>query len=933
MSLLSRLFRQVPPPPKAVKKLDERIADLQRQSAEFIVGVALNGDEQALRVAAIEKLGVGETLFNLADDAGGHGAMQRAARRRVAQLIDSNALDFAEYCRRTSNASTILAVAAFCSDPARLQQAITSIHDPGLLSTLAVDGPSTKVRQLAAEAITDPAQLKQLLKDTRGKDKNVYRIIKHKCDALHAEEKAAAETQAHITTLCSALERHRRQPYDNLFEPTLEHLSSQWAAVAAQAPPDIRARAEQAIDHCRELVAQHAQAMADQAARARAIAKADGERHEVLDDLRSLLAALYEQRDENTDQQLSQYTDRWTAIDSYKSAGRADQTTFIALCKAITELPTLIAQLGSLSLQSGHFRDALPDADLAAHAQALRDTLRATSLLGDAIPAQASEAAAALQAWEQSRHDKQAAEANAVRQLSGLIRKAGGVLSDGKTGQAAGLRRAIEERLQALPAPPPHLSTQLQQLDEKLHLLQDWRSYAVAPKRIELIEQMEALIGSEDDPQVLADNIKRLQDEWKLISKGNTENTDAEWQRFHLAGQTAYQPCREHFAAQARAREENLEKRKALLSRLSDFVAEQNWEQADWREVARALRESRQQWRIHQPVERAPNKPLQEQFDALTSDLQSRLDTEFAKNAEEKKALIARVQDLLASEDSRQAIDEVKRLQLAWKNVGIVAREDDQKLWKEFRKHCDAVFARRQQQHTEYEAALEENSNKAIALCEEAEQVLALSGPELPEGAKKLSALRETFNTIGELPKASVRDLQNRFDRALERFEGKVAQQRVRDKAQAWDNLLDAGDKVRLYRLAGNAEQCAELKQAAQVFIDGVQHWPKGGLQAIRSELAKDGTTDIVANEAALRTLCIRAEILTDTPTPPADQQLRRDYQVQRLMQGMGQARGPVRDELDAMVLEWVGIGATSTPVYSELLARFNHCRNQHQNN
>lgn len=932
MTLLSRVFSPTPAPMKTV---DEKMADLRMESAEFIAGTALDGDEQAARIAAIEKLGVGEALFKLASVGDTTDlAMQRTAQQRIAQLIDSHALDFADFCRRVSNIETTLSVAALCSDSGHLRQAIAVVNDGELLRKLAIEGASTKVRQVAAEAIHDPAQLKQLLKEARGKDKNVYKIVRGKCDALLAQEKAAAETQASIAALCAALERHRHQPFDTLFVPTFEHHEAQWKLVASHAEPDIKTRVEQTIDQCRKIIAKHEQDMASQAALAAAIANANEHRQTLLGELRGMLAAIYaNETDSGLEQSLADYKARWTELANYKAASAADIAQFTQLTSAIAELATLIAQHGTPSQQAQHFADALPDADLVAQSRALKKTLAATSLLGDAVPVAATEAAASLQAWERSRHDKQAAEANAVHQVAGLIRKARGALNDGKIGPTVGMRRSIEEKLRALPTVPAQLSKQLQQLDEQLSLLQDWRSYAVAPKRIELIEQMEALIGSTERPQPLADTIKRLQDEWKLISKGSTEDTDAEWQRFHQAEQAAYQPCREYFAAQAKLRENNLNKRQALLTRLTDFVAAQNWEQTDWREVARALRESKQQWRNHQPVERAANKPLQESFDALTAGLQAKLETEFTKNTDEKKSLIAKAQRLLHNDDGRQAVEEVKRLQLAWKNVGLVA-QDDQKLWAEFREHCDAVFAKRQQAHADHLGALEENKRKAIALCEEAEQVLTLTGPDLLEGAKKLSALSELFEALGELPKAQARDLRMRFERALDRCEKSVAEQKTRNQAQAWNNLLDASGKIHEYRFALSINappaECEALQQAAQAFIESVPVWPKGGLQAIKSELAKTNTAaNIAANETALRTLCIRAEILTETTTPAEDQAFRRNYQLQRLQQSMGHARGSIKDELDAMVLEWIGVGATTTAVYTELLERFKSCRSK----
>jgi hypothetical protein len=102
--------------------------------------------------------------------------------------------------------------------------------------------------------------------------------------------------------------------------------------------------------------------------------------------------------------------------------------------------------------------------------------------------------------------------------------------------------------------------------------------------------------------------------------------------------------------------------------------------------------------------------------------------------------------------------------------------------------------------------------------------------------------------------------------------------------------------------------------------------WPKRGLETLKHSLAQSGNTDLAANELALRTLCVRAELLTETPTPDADQTLRREYQVKRLMQSMGQGiKG--EEGLDALTVEWLGVGPIEEEAYLQLLARFKACR------
>jgi hypothetical protein len=722
-------------------------------------------------------------------------------------------------------------------DEEELKGAIAA-QDAQAIARLVRQGTSTRVRQQAAEAVDDPAQLRQLIKDVRGgNDKSVYKILSRKRDAQLARSRQLEQLNAEITAVAAALERHSQRAYDPLFTPTLEQLQGRWNAVAADADGDVQQKTQLAIDRAREVIAQHLRQIAVEASRQLAAANAAAEaerRREVEEKAASIVAV---------------------------------------------------------------------------------------------------EQARALEEERKTQAEQQEARANALRQISGLIRKAHGALNEGSTSRAAGLRRAIEEKLSTAPPLPPYLTNQLQQLDKKLTELKDWKSFSVGPKRLELMEEMESLVGATLDPPVLADRIKSLQQEWRTLSKGAGENLEAEWQRFHDAAQKAYQPCREYFAAQAQLRQENLERRAALFERLAAFEAGQNWEQPNWRDVMTALRESKQLWRQHSPVERAAGKSVQERFEALTRSVQARLDAEFDRNIKAKRTIIERVQRLSGSEDSRKAIDEVKALQQQWKGVGLVPREQDQKLWEEFRQHCDAVFQKRQHEFAEYNSSLETNKSKALAMCAQLEEIAARSGPELLAGVATLADLRVAFEAIGEFPRADARGLQSRFERALERCEQALERQHASDVERGWDNLFAAAERVRAFKWAviqgADSAQVAALRQQVEELIGSVGQWPTGGLETLRKELAREAGGDPAAHERALRMLCIRAEILTDIASPADDQQLRREYQVQRLIKNMGQGTRTDRTELDAMALEWVGVGPIDEVAYEPLLERFKRCRPQ----
>jgi len=613
MKLFTRFFQKAPPSPPT---MEERIAILNAGSADAILGAALGSDEVGLRVAAIHKLPDGDALrrfaglLDLPHDASIAflAVLERAAQARVAQLIDAGSIDFAAFCGQVRNRSAMFSVAALCKDTSRLPQALASIDDPMQAAQLAVEGPSSRLRQTAAEAVEDPVQLRQLLKQVRNKDKSVYKILKQKCDALNAEDLKAAEIAREVSALCASLERHSHRICDASYTSAFEQLNAQWRSLTTPPSADIELRAEQAIDRCREVIAEHLRQVAQQAA-----------------------------------EQAAQLAAQQAAHD-------ADER-------------------------------ALQAARKAASAQAAAD--------------------AQLRKEATARAEKLAAEEQVLRQIGGLIRKANDALSDGNTQRAAGLRRAIEEKLPAAPGVPPYLTRQLQQLDDKLNELKQWKDYAVAPKRIELIDEMEWLIGSTEEPKALADRIKSLQQEWRTISKGIVSEAPAEWERFHRASQAAYQPCREYFEARAKLRQANLQKLKAVLERLTAFEATQNGENPDWRLLASVLREAPQEWRRYFPVDREAIRAIQRDFDASMGRLQSRLDAWYERNVADKQSLIKRARYLLTQDDSREAIDAVKRLQILWKETGLTPREQDQSLWSEFRELCDAVYQKRQQAYAE----------------------------------------------------------------------------------------------------------------------------------------------------------------------------------------------------------------------------------------
>ncbi|MBK6598054.1 MAG: DUF349 domain-containing protein [Proteobacteria bacterium] len=352
------------------------------------------------------------------------------------------------------------------------------------------------------------------------------------------------------------------------------------------------------------------------------------------------------------------------------------------------------------------------------------------------------------------------------------------------------------------PALPPHLARSLEQLDTRLNELRQWKDYVAAPKRIELIEEMEALVGVDEAPETLVEHIRALRQEWRTINKGLAVGADADAERFERAFTAAFQPCQVYFAEQAAIRRTNLDARKQVLERVLAFEVGLDAEQPDHPLIMRVLREAPREWRSHAPVDRDASRPLDAEFFSALERLRAKVTAWYAVNTTAKQALITRAQQLTTTADLSQAIDAVKRLQAQWKTTGPVPHGQSQTMWEEFRALCDAVYERRQQEFAQASATREQAKTAADALCEQIEQECQEGPADRPTGEARLREWQDAFNALGELPRNDVRNLHERYQRAMSQYESQIAGLAQRDAEVAETNALAAARHVRAYQRA-----------------------------------------------------------------------------------------------------------------------------------
>ena len=181
-------------------------------------------------------------------------------------------------------------------------------------------------------------------------------------------------------------------------------------------------------------------------------------------------------------------------------------------------------------------------------------------------------------------------------------------------------------------------------------------------------------------------------------------------QDFDKFAELAFEPCKAYFEEQSIKRAENLAGRKEIVSQLSHYLDANDWNNVDLKAAETIMRTARTSWREFHPCDRKALKPVEAQFEALQKQLHERVKQGWDKNVELKREILDQAKDL-HTQDVQTQVDLAKQLQKQWREVGPTPRGVDQRMWREFRKACDQVFAdltaHREAQHAEQNAKFE----------------------------------------------------------------------------------------------------------------------------------------------------------------------------------------------------------------------------------
>jgi len=274
---------------------------------------------------------------------------------------------------------------------------------------------------------------------------------------------------------------------------------------------------------------------------------------------------------------------------------------------------------------------------------------------------------------------------------------------------------------------------------------------------------------------------KKQEDYEKFVEKGGEDEEFVEQQdelekRFNEVFDVYKQKKAEYNKKVEVSKQENLQKKKAILERLRELInSEESLKktydefkelQNEWKKIGMVPRgEVNELWKnYHFLVEKF--------FDKVKINRELR-DLGLKKNLQKKIDLCENAEELLLEDDVNKAFKLLQKYHQKWKEIGPVPREYNESIWQRFKSATDKINERRREHYREQSEKREENYKAKLALCEKAEALAAKENKTVKEwldSTDKMNELFKMWRSIGRAPVRKNEEIWERFKASLDLF-------------------------------------------------------------------------------------------------------------------------------------------------------------------
>ena len=285
------------------------------------------------------------------------------------------------------------------------------------------------------------------------------------------------------------------------------------------------------------------------------------------------------------------------------------------------------------------------------------------------------------------------------------------------------------------------------------------------------------------------------------------------WQRFKAASTIINKRHQQHFEELRAREEENLQKKTELCEKIEAINTREMKGSADWDNATKEIIAIQAEWKNIGFAPQKMNVKIFERFRASCDSFFARkteyfrdLKQGYKENAEKKRALIARANELKDSTDWKNTANLFLELQKEWKTIGPVPKKQGDQLWEEFLAACNSFFEARKAATSGQRNEEHANLSQKKALIAQLQALIENPAENLQEEVQKIV---EQYGKIGHVPYKEKDKLYEAYHAALDKLYKElnvnVAKRRLDNFKSRIKNVADQGgtldsERARLMR-------------------------------------------------------------------------------------------------------------------------------------
>ncbi len=212
--------------------------------------------------------------------------------------------------------------------------------------------------------------------------------------------------------------------------------------------------------------------------------------------------------------------------------------------------------------------------------------------------------------------------------------------------------------------------------------------------------------------------VNQLMDDWRKIGQVPLKVSDEIWNEFRTARNQFFTNKNNFFKALQAERDANLKIKTELCEKAEAISATP----LDWNKQTDELKRMQEAWKKSGPVPEKISDAIWKRFRTACDAFFEKKAQHYAvqveeqkQNAETKKQLIARLEELMNQEEGANILGELKSVQDTWNNTGFVPLGEKERLNKQYQELNDKVFAKFRQANQELRDMKEKGHLEALA--------------------------------------------------------------------------------------------------------------------------------------------------------------------------------------------------------------------------